>query len=373
MKKSILIIHESLDGGGAERVLTEYLNNIDYSVYDITLVLLYGGGRYLREINRNVNYVELFPKLLKPKYGFMEKIIYNKFVIRYRILRLIHVRKFDVLLSFMEGPALKIHSYLLDYAIKHVTWVHTNMITNPWSTRYFGSKENEELTYTQMNHIVFVSQLALESFTHKYPGNIVEKRVINNPIDAKRIMDDSELQVIEKGSSFTICSVGRIVDAKRYDRLVEAAVILKNMGCKINYWICGTGKLEHQIKNLIKNKHLEDTFTFWGFQNNPYPYIKSADAFVLCSDSEGFPTVICEAMILGKPIVSTDVAGTDELLGKSEYGIVCNKEAQSLAEAIKLIYKDIKIQSQLSTRAKQKSSMFNISQTLEKFYAVINE
>lgn len=60
--KKILIIHESLGGGGAERVLIELLNNINYSRYHITLLTIKDGGIYKSQLNKML-FISLFIKL----------------------------------------------------------------------------------------------------------------------------------------------------------------------------------------------------------------------------------------------------------------------------------------------------------------------
>ena len=66
MKKNILIIQRDLGGGGAERVLIDILNNIDYKKYNITLQLIYKTGVYIDSINKNVNVlVYMIPKNIK--------------------------------------------------------------------------------------------------------------------------------------------------------------------------------------------------------------------------------------------------------------------------------------------------------------------
>lgn len=365
--KKILIIHESLDGGGAERVLIEYLNYFDYSKFDVTLLILFDGGKYRCEVNSHVRYKTLFPHCLKPRNGIMERLLYNNVFIRIRASMLLNT-KYDTILSFMEGPALLVHNMLLKRGTKHITWVHTNMITNPWSERLFSGAVNEAKAYKRMNSIAFVSLQAQKAFIEKYPEVKASLYIINNPIDVERIRCGANETSITKSNNFTVCSIGRMIEAKRFDRLIDAAKILKDKGCKITYWLCGTGKLEEDIKEQIHANNLEEDFVLFGFQNNPYPYIKESDVFVLTSDTEGFPTVICESMVLGKPIISTDVPGTDELLGDSEYGIVCQKTPESVADAILKMYTDSNTLILYQQKSMEHSKIFNIESTINKFY-----
>lgn len=369
--KKLLIIQESLDGGGAERVLIEYLNHIDYTLYDVSLLLVYGEGRYQSEINKNVHCYELYRRWIKPKNRIWESLLYNTKILKCRLRKTIKNNSFDTILSFMEGPALLVHQTIIEHARLNVTMVHTNMITNPWSERILGGKKNENKAYEKMDRISFVSLQAKKAFSEKFPNVHSELIVINNPINAGRIIRSAEEIKIDKQRDFTICSVGRMVEAKRFDRLVDVAKILKDKGYNIKYWICGAGKLEEQFKKQIHDNEMNNEFVLWGFQNNPYPYIKAADMFVLTSDTEGFPTVVCEALVLGKPVISTDVPGIDELLENSKYGVVCSKNIKSVAEAIMKLYDSRELLAKYSKMSLERSSFFDIGHIMEKFYKFV--
>jgi glycosyltransferase involved in cell wall biosynthesis len=67
---------------------------------------------------------------------------------------------------------------------------------------------------------------------------------------------------------------------------------------------------------MIEARGLGQRVTVAGFQPNPYPWIAGADLLVLCSDHEGLPNVIIEALAVGTPVVSTDCpSGPREILG----------------------------------------------------------
>lgn len=86
---------------------------------------------------------------------------------------------------------------------------------------------------------------------------------------------------------------------------------------------------------MIEN-NLTDTFTFLGYRDNPYKYVKKADLYVCSSRREGFSTAVTEALIVGTPVVSTNCSGAYELLGKNnEYGIVTENNEDALYEGIK--------------------------------------
>ena len=70
-----------------------------------------------------------------------------------------------------------------------------------------------------------------------------------------------------------------------------------------------------QAKDLATELGLDKNVHFLGFRKNPYPYIKAARLLVLCSDFEGLPTVLMEALVLNRPTLSTDChSGPREIL-----------------------------------------------------------
>lgn len=68
--------------------------------------------------------------------------------------------------------------------------------------------------------------------------------------------------------------------------------------------------MEQQIHDL----GVEDMVQIIGFKRNPFPYVKSADMMFCCSGYEGFCLAICEAMVLGIPVVSTKTSGPIEII-----------------------------------------------------------
>ena len=176
---------------------------------------------------------------------------------------------------------------------------------------------------------------------------------------------------IVKKRKFTICNVARLSAIKKQDRLIKAIKILKDKGCDIELWILGTGDEFHKLKKLVSELSLIETVQFKGFQPNPYPYIKASDVFVLSSDTEGYPTVICEALCLGKPIVSTRITGCTELLGDNEYGILTALNEQAIANAIYELYNSKDKMLLLQQKAIEKSQNFSVEYTMNKFYNII--
>jgi glycosyltransferase involved in cell wall biosynthesis len=104
-------------------------------------------------------------------------------------------------------------------------------------------------------------------------------------------------------------------------------------------WILGTGPLESSLRGLASSLGIADRVRFLGFKKNPYPYMRSADCFVLSSAWEGFGNVLVEAMICGTPVVATRCSfGPEEIIDDRHSGLLVDcGDSQGLGEAIECV------------------------------------
>lgn len=370
-KKNILIIHSSLGGGGAERVLIDILHHLDYTKYVIDLVLINGTGAYLQDIPNDVNYLgSVYNKGRSLIKRIISRINLSHLYEKREIKKLV-CRKYDTIISFMEGIPLKYHGYVLNLARKNISWVHSDLHINHWSRFSFTGTKQELSLYQRMNKVVFVSESAKDGFEKLFSCNISDRGVvIYNPIDKNRITKEAKAFDVEK-TGLTIIAVGRICEQKRYDRLLKATKLLVDRGYDFTLKILGTGILKSEMKSLCHTLCLDSNVEFLGYVENPYPYIKNSDVLVLSSDVEGYPTVVCEAMTLGIPVVATNISGTLELTDNSIYGILTECSAEALADAMAQIMYDSKLRNDLSHKSLERSKTFNISNTMLQIEALL--
>lgn len=137
-------------------------------------------------------------------------------------------------------------------------------------------------------------------------------QTIYNPFDFSEIKRQAEAYQIDDQDY--IVHVGRFGSGKRHDVLIRA---YQQSRIKQKLLLLGddSNKTGGNIKKLVKDLGLQDKVIFKGFNSNPFPYVKNANALVLSSDFEGFGMVLVEALVLGTPIVSTDCpSGPNEIL-----------------------------------------------------------
>lgn len=113
------------------------------------------------------------------------------------------------------------------------------------------------------------------------------------------------------------CVVGRLFEKKGCEDAIKAFVLRPSLS-STHLLFVGEGPLEKSLKDQVRASRLENNVHFFGFSNDVASILSESDFLVMPSHSEGAPLVVLEAMVLGKPIISTRVGAMAEMLG-SDY------------------------------------------------------
>jgi glycosyltransferase involved in cell wall biosynthesis len=119
--------------------------------------------------------------------------------------------------------------------------------------------------------------------------------------------------------------VGRIMPEKDLETWVRAAALVAQRYAEAQFVLVGEGRdgsTLGQLQQLATELGLSDRMHFPGYRAHLLPVYGSFDVFMLSSRREGLPNSILEAMAVGLPVVTTDVAGTSELVVDSQTGYV---------------------------------------------------
>lgn len=110
-----------------------------------------------------------------------------------------------------------------------------------------------------------------------------------------------------KGQVDAIYAVKHLID-KKYD--VELAIVGPSNQSYLEY-----------LKKIVVEEDLKSNVKFFGFNPNPFPAVKQADIVLHCSRDDSIPRVIVEAMLLKKPVISTNVGGIPEIIKEGFNGL----------------------------------------------------
>lgn len=328
MKKIVFMI-TSLQLGGAERVLVDIVNKLK-DKYDITIFTLYGKGEFLSQVDKGVKCVSLYSTSYEERtriqklvtsfimfFPFLWKVIYNRFL----------KNQYDVEIAFLEGPPTWILSCFS--SAKKIAWIHNDLektygggIKNKW--KHYLNKR----AYQAYQKLIFVSCDNMQVFKRLYPKLTQEHKLIYNYIDPERIkkLAKEEMELSYKSGAFVFVSVCRLTEQKAVERLIRVHKRLIDDGYYHFIYIVGDGPLRLFLLDKIDKEKVNGTFFLLGKRENPYPFIKKADCFILASYYEGYGMVLEEAQILSKKILITDTAAREAVEGYSDATIMENSE-----------------------------------------------
>lgn len=370
LMKKILIVKTGMGFGGIERSLIEFLRGLDHSRYQIDLLLLYGPFDLLSEIDPAVNVInaeersgkirlhpvymilyaisiffhfcgmkKTFRKFKKRKQDFYYRKLYQKYC---------HCH-YDAALAYQQTFACEYICLFVEADRKIMMYHHGEVENQEYLTTWF---RKTDILITVGNGI----KTKLEQAFSFLKGKIV---VIRNYIEPGIVLNKAEEFIPEtEQNRLNICTCGRISTEKGFDLAVDAANILRKKKIPFHWYFVGGGYPEQKqmIHQKLSDNGLEKFITITGFVNNPYPYLKHCDIFVVPSRFEANPLVIYEGKILQKIIISTRTDGAKELLDHGKNAWLCDVSAQSIAEAIIRIKDDPQLQRAFLSELQQSSA-----------------
>lgn len=341
-KKKILIRIGSLRHGGAEKVLVTFLKNLSPDKYEVDLLLNLYSGKYLTEVPNWVNvmylnYGEMIttnrPKDI-PKKAY--RVVYQRLLKKYpKILykRKLANKQYDIEFAAIHGFMDEILNSPLKSS-KKLMWIHNDL------TQVEGYTKDKIRRFFNYDKVMVISKKIQETFEDLAVSPEEKSKIVRiyNPLDTQEILTKSEGDIEQyhfEDSIPSFISVGTVFPQKGFDRLLKVHKKLLDEGLMHQLLIVGDGYDFENIKKLKSDLKLDNTATMLGFTDNPYPYFKKADFYILSSRYEGFPTVLFEAMTLKKNIIATDVSGVREMLNDGEFGLITENSENGIYNGMK--------------------------------------
>ena len=319
--KTILFILPDLSQGGAERVITTLCNELDRSKFCPKLVLFKKEGYYLNHLKSDVEIIEL-----------------NISRIRYSIFKIIPlIKKLKPEIVFTGwGEISAFLSPLIPFFSK------TKFITRETNVVSKHVTRKEILFfyrfYTNFHQIIAQSDDMKKDLIENFKINPSKIIKINNPVDFEMINELKD-EIIEQDynkSYIKIVSIGNLSQRKGFDLLLNVFQYLKNEPIKLT--IFGDGRDKAELLQQKSDLQLENV-SFFGKVNNPFPFVKQADLFILSSRYEGFPNVLLEAGACGTYSLANNCpGGINEIIQEGINGEIYDiNDAEGFANKIKEI------------------------------------
>lgn len=394
LKKKVLFIIPSLGVGGAEKSLSELLNNFDHNKYDIHLLMFRPEGKFLKKIDKKVNirHIDFEEKLLMTngKKSIKELLKRKKYLLVLKKIRISIIYRlfrkqinesslfwgnfsnyfkkneieYDVAIAYLQGICAY---YTIDKinAKRKILWMHTDYDS------YSKKSELDKNYNKKFQDIVTVSESARVNFVKYYPEMKEHVHVIYNMINKESILKLSkEPNEIDK-RNLNIVSVGRLHYAKGFDLVIPAMSRLRNEGYKFKWFIIGEGPERKKLTKEIKKYNLVNTCILLGEKENPYKYMKSADIYLQPSRYEGYCITLAEAIVLGKPIITTNFFGAQEQVKDQFTGLIIEANEKEIYQSLSKLINDKSLRYELILNLKNEIKN-NINQ-ISKVYKLIDD
>lgn len=324
----ILFFIESLSGGGAEKVLLNLVNAMDRQRFQITVQTLYPKEA-----------AGLLAPGVRYTYCYGAPSRWNNARMRLEtalgLTYPLHIRgNYDIEVAYLECGSTKIMAGSTNDRALKLAWVHCDLAKKADDPAAFARKTARH--YQKFDRVVCVSEDVRQSFLRMYPET-PESAVVYNCYDDAGILAKAEMPLPHGVCKrrMTVLAVGRLMSQKAFDRLLRIHKRLIDEGVAYDLWIVGEGEDRPALERYISENGLSDSVTLWGFQENPYSFMRAADFLVCSSRYEGFSTVAVEGLILDTPMVTTDCTGMKEIFGDSEYSLITGNDDEALYQGLR--------------------------------------
>ena len=302
----------SIEGGGVEKNLFLISNFLSNKMNNVSL------------ITASTNFKNKFKKLkfITPyfnltQYGRILKYIFCL----YELLKQIVKKEDIIILSFQAN----LYCILISKLFNAKIIVRSNSSPSGWSQKNL-KKKLFKLILRLADTIIVNSEDFKKEFKKKFNLSTV---MIYNPLNKNEIIKLSRKKINfpfcdKSKNDLKIINIGRFTDQKDQMTLLKSVNELKKK-INIKLLIIGRGINLFKMKKFIKDNKINKVVKILNFKENPFPYLKKADLFLLTSKFEGLPNVLLEAATLKKNIISTDCpTGPREILNNGKYGVLCD-------------------------------------------------
>ena len=317
-KAHIAFFIPTLGGGGAERVFLRLAKEFVHLGHSVDIVVKEKAGELLSMVPLGVRVIDLkasrMSASLFPLVNFMKS------------------EKPDLIISGLELPNTIAVLARLISRVKTVLIITFHGVIDPISdnsSKRYIEKIFARYLYPLADHYVAVSQGVAEDVKKHYRLPLEQIKIIYNPVPITDIQAKANEPINHRFFEEdvpVILGIGRLSPKKDFKTLVDVFSIIRKKQ-KARLIILGEGELRKNIESQIKDLCLQNDIDLLGFVENPYPYLKKANVFVLTSVSEGFGLVLVEAIAVGCPIVALESdGGISEVLDHGRYGDILPRE-----------------------------------------------
>ncbi len=372
-KLLVCFIHAHI--GGAMTSLVNFLNSLDTEKYDVDM-LFYENGAQRYGIKEQINILpqakthrtysaaNMLKKACSIPYllAFARGAYYKK--IRHNKRKAVQIMskqgcKYSRKLHTAYDAAIAYEfNWCMHYVIQRVeakkklVWHHVEYEKSGMDYRI------DKKALQKADALVFVSKACMERYLCSHPEQRYKAYFMPNLLSAAYVRQLGAYPVDDPfpagGKGIRFLTVARIrFEHKGLDRAVIAFSRLKREGFSFQWLIIGDGRDMPRLRKMIAEQGLRDRVHPIGMLENPLPYYKTCDAFLLPSRHEGKPIVVTESLMMGLVPLVTAYTSAREQIRNGIDGLVFDNHTEALYQGLKTVLEQPEILGRLRQAALQ--------------------
>lgn len=360
MNNKIVVFMPSIEGGGVEKNLFLICNYLSQKFKNIKIISI--SKKYKKKFNDSIEFIT-YSSDFWDKLSRRVKYLLSIFLLIREILK----DKNIIVFSFQANLYCIIICKL--FSIKVIS--RSNSAPIGWTKNPLKKKIFKKIL--KLSNVVIVNSYQFKKdFKKEFNINV---KTIYNPLNKKEIMKKSKMRsrkIFFSKRKLKILNIGRFTDQKDQITFLKSLNFIKNE-IKFEACIVGRGKLKEDLRKYIVSKNLEGSVKILDFVDNPYPFIKQSDLFILTSKFEGLPNVLLESISLKKFVISSNChTGPKEILLNGRGGLLFNVgDYKELAKKIRYYFMNKRECGKMLNRSYKALDRFDYNKNLEQYKDVV--
>jgi glycosyltransferase involved in cell wall biosynthesis len=312
-KQRVAFVLPNFGGGGAERVQLVLIKALIAAGHGVDLLLAHRRGELIPLLPSGVRVVDLEAARLASALPALAAYLRHE-----RPDTLVAVMWPMTIITSAAHLAVRSRARLVlaDHAIlsrQYATGLQRQLLR--WTVRLFYPRADVRIVCSEgsADDLTALSGISRSLFT-----------LLRNPLELPNPLPPAaSAERWWNGASDRVIAVGNLHPVKNHALLIEAFAAVAAERPQAKLLVLGEGPLRPALEAQIEELGLRGRITLAGFQLDPWPFLASADLFVMSSSHEASPLVLVEALHAGLRIVSTDCqSGPAELLDDGHYGML---------------------------------------------------
>lgn len=374
-KKKIAYVLTPITFGGAERVSLTFLREVNRERFDIRPILLtrpWEKPSYFANELTRLGYAYItVPVARRP---FRDPLRVPR--VAWRLYSLLKKGDFELVHThgyFADICALPAANLL---GIRSVSTCH-GFISNDHKLKLYNRLDICSLHLS--NRVVAVSDKIKSDLVRRGIG---ESKVVVVPNAVMPFCNEDERLVRRREKrhflsiedhEWAVGYLGRLSEEKGLPHLVEAVTFLHDSAIRVKLVIVGDGPARIMLEHLVREKRIDDSVVFAGFQKDTENWLSALDIFILPSLTEGTPMALLEAMGMSVPVIATAVGGVPEVITDGVNGLlVPPADFQCIGQKVEWLMKNQELMDRIGRAGrntiKEKYNIDSWCRTIELLY-----